>query len=101
MPSNSDLEKPFSEEREREARRAARRAAQELRVQREVAQFDSLPDSAHVREPVVRTLHGISRSTVWRWVRAGTLPAPVKLGQRIVTWRVGDLRRCGLHNAAQ
>ena len=54
--------------------------------------FDRLPDSAHVRLPVVAALHGISAPTVWRWVKSGRLAAPVKLGPNTTAWRVGDLR---------
>jgi len=57
-----------------------------------LAQFDRLPDSAHVRLPVVAALKGIGPATVWRWVKAGRLPAPVKLGPNTTAWRVGDLR---------
>jgi predicted DNA-binding transcriptional regulator AlpA len=55
--------------------------------------FDSLPDSANVRLPVVTGLFDCSRSTVWRKVRDGTFPAPRKLSARSTAWRVGDLRR--------
>ena len=58
-----------------------------------LAQFDTLPESAHVRLPVVAALHGIGPATVWRWVKAGRLPAPVKLGPNTTAWRVGELRR--------
>lgn len=58
-----------------------------------LAQFDTLPESAHVRLPVVAALHGVGPATVWRWVKAGRLPAPVKLGPNTTAWRVGDLRR--------
>lgn len=55
--------------------------------------FDDLPDSACVRLPVVRALHGgVSRSTIWRMVRLGRLPAPRKPSPRIALWRVGELR---------
>ncbi|MFJ2364553.1 helix-turn-helix transcriptional regulator [Pseudomonas sp. NPDC087697] len=57
-----------------------------------LANFDSLPDSAHVRLPVVIALKGVSAATIWRWVKAGILPAPVKLGPNTTAWRVGDLR---------
>jgi len=57
-----------------------------------LAQFDQLPDSAHVRLPVVAALHGVSAPTVWRWVKAGRLPAPVKTGPNTTAWRVGSLR---------
>lgn len=57
-----------------------------------LAQFDQLPNAAHVRLPVVAALKGISAPTVWRWVKAGRLPKPVKLGPNTTAWRVGDLR---------
>lgn len=54
--------------------------------------FDSLPDSANVRQSVVQGLYGCSASTVWRRVKAGTIPAPRKYSERITTWCVRDLR---------
>ncbi len=54
--------------------------------------FDRLPDSAHVRLPVVAALHGIATVTVWRWSLQGKLPAPHRRG-RITTWNVGELRQ--------
>ena len=58
-----------------------------------LTQFDNLPDSAHVRLPVVAAWRGISTASVWRHVKAGLLPKPVKLGPNTTAWRVGDLRR--------
>src|SRR5690242_12874331 len=55
--------------------------------------FDSLPDSANVRQPVVQALFAISGPTVWRWVKAGRLPKPRKQGERVTTWNVGELRK--------
>jgi len=55
--------------------------------------FDSLPDSASVRLPVVRALKACSAATVWRLVKRGDLPAPRKLSQRITAWNVGELRK--------
>jgi len=54
--------------------------------------FDSHPDSAYVRQPVVQGLFSISPSTVWRMVRRGTLPPPRKLSERVTAWNVGQLR---------
>lgn len=56
--------------------------------------FDSLPDSANVRLPVVAALRGCSTATVWRDVKRGLLPAPRKLSERVTAWNVGQLRRC-------
>jgi predicted DNA-binding transcriptional regulator AlpA len=55
--------------------------------------FDLLPDSAHVRQPVVEALFGCSGSTVWRMVKRKNLPAPRKLSERISAWNVGELRK--------
>lgn len=55
--------------------------------------YDSLPDSAHVRLPVVRALVGCSSATVWRMVKKSTLPAPRKLSERVTAWNVGELRK--------
>jgi predicted DNA-binding transcriptional regulator AlpA len=55
--------------------------------------FDSLPDSANVRLPVVQALIGCSSATVWRMVKRGTLPAPRTRSERVTAWNVGDLRK--------
>ncbi len=34
---------------------------------------------------------GVSKATVWRWTKDGTLPAPVKLGFNTTRWRAADL----------
>ena len=34
---------------------------------------------------------GVSPATIWRWVREGRFPAPVKLGDNITRWRVADI----------
>lgn len=65
-----------------------------------LAQFDDLPDSASVRLPVVAALNGISAPTVWRWVKAGRLPAPKKLGPNTTAWNVGELRRASAGRVA-
>ena len=59
-----------------------------------LSHFDKLPDSAHVRLGVVMALFACSAPTVWRRVKAGHLPAPVRKlpGTRIAAWRVADLR---------
>lgn len=54
--------------------------------------FPALPDDAFVRLPVVTGLFACSPATVWRRVKAGAIPAPLKLSARMSAWRVGDLR---------
>lgn len=54
--------------------------------------FDQLPDSAFVRYPAVCALFSIASATGWRWVKAGRIPAPRKLSDRVSGWNVGQLR---------
>ena len=58
-----------------------------------LADFDTLPDSAHVRLPVVQALYACSDETVRRRVKSGNMPAPKKLGPRLTAWNVGELRQ--------
>jgi predicted DNA-binding transcriptional regulator AlpA len=54
--------------------------------------FDSLPDSANVRQPVVESLYACSSASIWRGVHAGRIPKPRKLSPRTTCWNVGELR---------
>lgn len=63
--------------------------------------FDDLPDSALVRQaqlvrdskyPARLAPLPFSPATFWRKVKDGTFPKPVKLGQRITAWKVGEVR---------
>jgi len=53
--------------------------------------FSALPDDALVRVDVVSAHEDCSASTVWRRIRLGLFPKPVKQGG-ITAWRVGDIR---------
>ncbi len=57
-----------------------------------VADFDRLPDAAHLRVRHVAAILNCSVATVWRASKAGRIPAPRKVTTGIVAWRVGDLR---------
>ena len=35
----------------------------------------------------------VSAPTIWRWVKAGTFPAPVRLGPQITAWPVEAVER--------
>ena len=59
----------------------------------ELPDFDTLPDSGFVRLPTLLLLFACSRATIWRWVKTGKIPAPVKLGPRITAWPIGQLRQ--------
>ena len=63
--------------------------------------FDALPDSAYVREaqlvqspkrPDSPAPLPFSAPTLWRKVKAGTFPSPVKLSERVTAWNVGAVR---------
>ena len=54
--------------------------------------FDRLPNSANVAQPVVEGLYGISGPTLWRRVKDGTIPKPRKLSPRCTRWSVGEIR---------
>ena len=53
----------------------------------------SLPESGYVRQSqLIPSIFPFSSATLWRKVKAGTFPKPVKLGPRITAWRVEDIR---------
>ena len=55
--------------------------------QREAAHDSSAaPPSRMLRMPEVMARAGLSRTTIWRRVRAGTFPAPISLGENSVGW---------------
>lgn len=39
----------------------------------------------------VAVRYNISRSTVWRWVKADQFPKPIKFGAASTRWRITDL----------
>ncbi|WP_081433635.1 helix-turn-helix transcriptional regulator [Laribacter hongkongensis] len=63
-------------------------------------QVITLPQTGFVRQPLLvgdrRTgtpgLLPFSASTLWRRVRNGTFPSPVKLSERVTAWRAEDVR---------
>jgi len=66
-----------------------------------IPSFDRLPDSAFIREsqlvqspkrPGIPAPLPFSGPTLWRKVKAGTFPKPVKLSERVTAFRVGDVR---------
>ena len=54
--------------------------------------FDSMPDSAFIRLPVIKALYGVSSATIWRGVKAGSIPKPSKLSERCTAWNVGEIK---------
>ncbi len=57
------------------------------------AHFDPLPAIGYVRQSqLIPAIFPFSSATLWRKVKDGTFPKPVKLGPRITAWRVADIR---------
>lgn len=54
--------------------------------------FDTLPNSAFIRLSTVTALFACSPSTIWRGVKAGRLPRPIKHFDRASAWNVGQIR---------
>jgi predicted DNA-binding transcriptional regulator AlpA len=61
-------------------------------TQQALANFQSLPNEAQTRLPVVAALYGCSPATVWRRVKNGQIPKPRRVGARTTCWQVGELR---------
>lgn len=53
-------------------------------------QHETLP--SYLRDTQIAAMYGISRITVWRWVRRGILPPPVRLGPGTTRWRWSDIQ---------
>jgi predicted DNA-binding transcriptional regulator AlpA len=47
--------------------------------------------SLYVRVNQLTKLIPISKATIWRKVKDGTFPIPVKLGNRITAWHMDDI----------
>ncbi len=56
------------------------------------ANFEILPCDAFARQSQVLEVAPISPAHMWREIKAGRFPAPVKLSERVTAWRVGDIR---------
>lgn len=44
-----------------------------------------------VRATQVASREGVSVATVWRWVREGKFPKPIKLSEAVTAWRICDI----------
>lgn len=44
-----------------------------------------------LRNPEILTITGVSNATIWRWIKGGIFPAPVRLGPHAVGWRESDV----------
>ena len=51
-----------------------------------------MADVAVVSVREVAELLGVNARTVWRMAQTGAIPAPIRLSERVVRWRLSDLR---------
>ena len=52
-----------------------------------------LQETGYVRQAqLIPDIIPFSSATLWREVKAGSFPVPVKLSQRVTAWRVEDIR---------
>lgn len=45
----------------------------------------------YLRDKQVSEKLSMSRASVWRLAKAGKLPAPIKLSERVTVWRASDI----------
>ncbi len=56
--------------------------------------YGELPAEGYIRQSqLIPAPVPLSSSTLWRMVKAGAFPTPVKLSGRVTAWRVEDVRQ--------
>ena len=64
------------------------------KIQKDILQnFSYLPDESLVRLPILMALYGLSKASIYRFIKDGIIPAPIKLSSRTSVWNVGDIRK--------
>lgn len=54
--------------------------------------YGAMPATGYMRQSqLIPAIFPFSSATLWRKVKAGTFPKPVKLGPRITAWRVEEI----------
>ena len=51
----------------------------------------TLPAVGFVRQASILPVLGFSATTLWRRVKRGTFPQPIKLSERVTAWRAEDV----------
>jgi predicted DNA-binding transcriptional regulator AlpA len=52
-----------------------------------------MENKGFIRQKGLLSLVGFSASTLWRKVKAGTFPKPIKLGANMTAWRVEEVHQ--------
>ena len=45
-----------------------------------------------IRLPELSMLIGVRKSTIWKWVKEGKIPQPLKLSARVTVWRLSEVK---------
>lgn len=53
----------------------------------------TIPETGFLRQTQILRLVPVSRSTLWRYVRNGFFPRPLKLSTGVTVWRAEEVRR--------
>lgn len=48
-------------------------------------------DAVFIRERQILTMLPFSKSTLWRKVKDGSFPKPIKLSERVTAWKVEEI----------
>ena len=60
-----------------------------------MASAPQLPTKGFIREAqLIPTFVPFSSATLWRKVKNGDVPRPVKLSERVTAWRLEDVHAC-------
>jgi len=51
-----------------------------------------LPQTGYIRLATLLMFIPVSASTIWRWCKAGTFPAPKKLSENITVWKAEQIQ---------
>ena len=53
----------------------------------------NIPITGYLRQSqLVGSILPIGATTLWRWVKEGKFPQPIKLSTRVTVWRAEDVR---------
>lgn len=65
-----------------------------MRTQKQPSNFDERPGDGFIREAqLIPNLIPFSSATLWRKVKSGDFPAPIKLSARVTAWKVAEVRQ--------
>jgi len=48
-------------------------------------------ETVYLKDTALARRYGVSRPTIWRWLKKGALPKPIKLPGGSTRWRMVDL----------